>query len=111
MFSQRGHCSSAITQPRAAAPRQDLLQLDVCTCAHQSSLLGDGDGWCLNLCAHLGVFICECLFVLIFAVFLGVYECFCGRAAQHRLVLGLEIGAPNSGAAKVQSAAVPVNDV
>lgn len=54
---------------------------------------------------------CECLFVLIFAVFLGVYECFCGRAAEHRLVLGLEIGAPNSVAAKVRSAAVPVNDV
>lgn len=64
--------------------------------------------------AHVGAH--KCLFVLICAVFsppsplslsLSLRTCTSVRPYK----LGLELGAPNSVAAKVQSAAVPANDV
>lgn len=117
MFSQRGHCSSAITQPRAAARRQDLLQLDVCTCAHWRSLLVVGvQGLTLSVCTCRCFYMWVCVFVLIFAVLLHVFVCVClwmllWSSSWTDLLLGLELGAPNSVAAKVRSAAVPFNDV
>lgn len=82
-----------------------------------SSLLGEARGWAggvrICLCAHVGASMCECLFVLILAV--CVCMCVFAKASVveqlNRLVSGLELGAPNSVAAKVRSAAVPVNDV
>lgn len=104
MFSQRGHCSSAITQPRAAAPRQDLLQLDVCTCARRSSLFRWWGGRS-NLCAHGGasVWVLICAYI---CSFFRVSVCVCTNVVSqlNRLVLGLELqtvwlpeyGAPQS---------------
>lgn len=55
-------------------------------------------------CAHVGAFLCECLFVLIFAVFIFsvcvcVYERFCGLPAEQTC---FGTGTPNSVAAKVK---------
>lgn len=56
--------------------------------------------WCAHLCLYLQLFLS--VWVLVNA---GVVE------QTNSLVLGLDLGAPNSVAAKVRSAAVLVNDV
>lgn len=78
----------------------------MCARVHSEARFSGG-GVGIRICVHMEVLLCECLFVLIFAVFsVCVYEC--GLAAEQTC---FGTGTPNSVAAKVRSAAVPVNDV
>lgn len=85
------------------------------TCAHRRSLLRCSNlSACTCRCSCAVVLICACICSFFSPYPACVCVClwmilWCG--SRNRLVLGLELGAPNSVAAKGRSAAVPVNDV
>lgn len=71
---QRGHCSPAITQPRATAARRDFTAAARVWSGRE---IDGGRGGCFCVCTH------RCLFVLIFAVFTqwmcASFVCCCDR--------------------------------